>query len=62
MKKKMIVILSLFALSAGAAGLYATDHTHFGTAVTNSHSGGTDADGCHTNHKTGYYHCHKRKR
>ncbi|NKC22097.1 YHYH domain-containing protein [Ochrobactrum oryzae] len=23
-----------------------------------AHSGGTDANGCHTNHKTGGYHCH----
>jgi hypothetical protein len=22
------------------------------------HPGGTNADGCHTNHKTGDYHCH----
>ena len=27
-----------------------------------SHSGGTDGRGCHTNHKTGEYHCHKPKR
>jgi len=26
-----------------------------------AHSGGTDANGCHTNQKTGKYHCHKRK-
>ena len=26
-----------------------------------SHSGGTNAAGCHTNHKTGGYHCHNRK-
>lgn len=25
------------------------------------HSGGTDANGCHTNHKTGDYHCHNPK-
>ncbi len=25
------------------------------------HSGGTDAYGCHTNHKTGNYHCHNPK-
>lgn len=25
------------------------------------HSGGTDAAGCHTNHSTGVYHCHKPK-
>lgn len=23
-----------------------------------AHSGGTDASGCHYNHKTGDYHCH----
>ena len=23
-----------------------------------SHSGGTNSSGCHTNHKTGDYHCH----
>jgi len=26
-----------------------------------SHSGGTDSYGCHTNSKTGGYHCHNRK-
>jgi hypothetical protein len=26
-----------------------------------SHSGGTNADGCHTNHRTGDYHCHNPK-
>lgn len=25
------------------------------------HSGGTDANGCHKNHSTGEYHCHKPK-
>ena len=23
-----------------------------------AHSGGTDSRGCHTDHKTGIYHCH----
>lgn len=23
-----------------------------------AHGGGTDSAGCHTNHKTGVYHCH----
>lgn len=27
-------------------------------ANVNAHSGGTDANGCHKNHKTGDYHCH----
>ena len=26
------------------------------------HSGGTNADGCHTNRKTGDYHCHNKKK
>ncbi|GAB2668277.1 hypothetical protein GCM10027193_22900 [Arenimonas aestuarii] len=26
-----------------------------------AHSGGTNADGCHTNRKTGDYHCHSPK-
>nr|WP_205208604.1 excalibur calcium-binding domain-containing protein [Arenimonas caeni] len=26
-----------------------------------AHSGGTNADGCHTNRKTGEYHCHAPK-
>ncbi|MGU3575668.1 YHYH domain-containing protein [Brucellaceae bacterium C25G] len=38
-------ILSLFMLSVGATAALA-------------HSGGTDANGCHTNSKTGVYHCH----
>ncbi|MGH8029801.1 MAG: excalibur calcium-binding domain-containing protein [Arenimonas sp.] len=29
--------------------------------VTFAHGGGTDANGCHTNHKTGDYHCHRPK-
>jgi hypothetical protein len=28
------------------------------SAFAFAHSGGTDAAGCHTNHKTGVYHCH----
>nr|WP_232582230.1 YHYH domain-containing protein [Photobacterium phosphoreum] len=26
--------------------------------MANAHSGGTNSNGCHTNHKTGVYHCH----
>jgi hypothetical protein len=26
-----------------------------------SHGGGTNANGCHTNHETGDYHCHNKK-
>jgi len=27
-------------------------------SVAFAHSGGTNSEGCHTNHKTGNYHCH----
>ncbi|MEK0334890.1 YHYH domain-containing protein [Pseudomonas sp. 5FOS] len=30
----------------------------FSSVVAFAHSGGTDARGCHTNHKTGDHHCH----
>jgi hypothetical protein len=30
-----------------------------GMTLAVAHSGGTDAYGCHHNHKTGGYHCHK---
>lgn len=31
------------------------------SSVAFAHSGGTDSRGCHTNHKTGVYHCHNPK-
>jgi hypothetical protein len=30
-----------------------------GTADVRAHGGGLDAQGCHTNRKTGDYHCHR---
>ncbi|WP_210191828.1 MULTISPECIES: YHYH domain-containing protein [Rhizobium] len=39
----ILVVWSTFSLSVSAAS---------------AHSGGTDSNGCHTNHKTGDYHCH----
>ncbi|WP_409528083.1 YHYH domain-containing protein [Rhizobium sp.] len=27
-------------------------------SMAQAHGGGTDRNGCHTNHKTGDYHCH----
>jgi hypothetical protein len=49
---KMIVlgaILSAFSVLSGVSPALA-------------HSGGTNADGCHNNRKTGDYHCHGAKR
>jgi hypothetical protein len=31
----------------------------FASPAAFPHSGGLDASGCHTNHKTGEYHCHR---
>ncbi len=31
----------------------------FGLVSAYAHSGGTDSSGCHLNHKTGVYHCHR---
>lgn len=31
------------------------------TTTLTAHSGNTDSSGCHTNHKTGEYHCHNSK-
>ncbi len=28
------------------------------TTTAVAHSGGTDASGCHVDHRTGIYHCH----
>ena len=43
MKRIIAALLAALALSATVAW---------------AHSGGTDASGCHYNHKTGVYHCH----
>ncbi len=45
----MRIILAIIALGAG-----------LGTAGSVcAHGGGLDKDGCHTNRKTGEYHCHR---
>lgn len=43
MKRIIAALLAALALSATVAW---------------AHSGGTDAAGCHYNHKTGVHHCH----
>lgn len=45
MKSAILAALAALTMMAFAAGAYA-------------HSGGTDSNGCHKNHKTGEYHCH----
>ncbi|MEE3649443.1 MULTISPECIES: YHYH domain-containing protein [unclassified Brenneria] len=49
MKKLIVAIITSGFLAMTASSAFA-------------HSGGTDANGCHTNHKTGDYHCHNKKR
>lgn len=62
MKKIIYAILVVGLASTGvvtAKNLIATDHYHSITSSTViDHSGGTDASGCHHDHKTGGYHCH----
>ncbi|MBZ9994027.1 YHYH domain-containing protein [Mesorhizobium sp. BH1-1-4] len=45
MKSALISTISALTIWAFAASAHA-------------HGGGTDSNGCHTNHKTGEYHCH----
>lgn len=40
----MKALIAIFLLSASALAL--------------AHSGGTDRNGCHMDHRTGTYHCH----
>ena len=44
--------LTLMVVIAGTATIAAVHETR-------SHGGGLDASGCHTNRKTGDYHCHR---
>jgi len=46
-----IAVLGRVVLFAGALAL--------ASPVTFAHSGGLDSSGCHTNRKTGEYHCHR---
>lgn len=45
MKSAILAAWAALTMMAFAVGAYA-------------HSGGTDSNGCHKNHKTGEYHCH----
>ena len=48
---KCSLVISLFML--GTMSIFLADSF--------AHSGGTNASGCHTNRKTGDYHCHSSK-
>lgn len=53
---KALLMAAVVALAFGSAGAIAVSAPT--TPMVNSHGGGTDDLGCHTNHKTGVYHCH----
>ena len=56
MKKKLLIaIIFIVSTCAVGAGALYLSHEH----TVNTHSGGLDASGCHKNHKTGDYHCHR---
>ena len=59
MRRVIAAAIGFIAVTAIAGNLIATDHSHEKNIL--SHSGGTDSQGCHTNHKTGDYHCHNPK-
>lgn len=57
------VAVAFLATAAGSAPSLAgaprdLDVRTVSDTVVVHHSGGTDAAGCHKNHKTGGYHCH----
>lgn len=54
----MKAILIAMALMLGAGMAHAAPLAPDAGTIVNKHGGGTDAAGCHTNHKTGVYHCH----
>lgn len=60
--KKVIYLLTIMTFVLAAATAYADSSSDKNQSVSQeqviSHSGGTDQYGCHTNHKTGVYHCH----
>lgn len=47
MKKSIILLLTVFTVTS---------------SLTFAHRGRTDSKGCHTNRKTGEYHCHRKKK
>ena len=49
--------MSIFRAGSTSAALAAI--LSLSSPATFAHGGGLDASGCHTNHKTGEYHCHR---
>lgn len=60
MKKVALFIALISGVLSGGGYLFASvfsDHVHK-SGIEIDHSGRTDSNGCHTNRKTGIYHCH----
>lgn len=57
---KLTIAMAAFGALAISSPTWAHD-TKEATTEPVKHSGGTDANGCHTNHQTGDYHCHNPK-
>lgn len=55
--KVLLAVCGLMLASGYVIATVPADHVHDGSEQVD-HSGGTDAYGCHTNRKTGVYHCH----
>jgi hypothetical protein len=54
--KTLITILAVIGLGFSLPSM--ANSTSYSDSNTVGHSGGTDSSGCHTNRKTGGYHCH----
>lgn len=53
---KAVILAAIVVMTLGSASAFSA-----ATAITptvDAHSGGTNSLGCHTNSKTGAYHCH----
>ncbi|MBO9470767.1 YHYH domain-containing protein [Endozoicomonas sp. G2_2] len=53
---KKILVIALFSLAPAFFAVAHTGNTNFSGDV--AHSGGTDKNGCHRDHKRGGRHCH----
>lgn len=56
MKAALIALAVIMASGFAHAQWVKADHEH--TLQELQHSGGTDKNGCHVDHRNGLYHCH----
>lgn len=53
---KAVMLAAIVVMTLGSASAFSTATAT--TPTVDAHSGGTNSAGCHTNSKTGAYHCH----